>query len=136
MDNYVYPAAAAGDFVRLLLLELVGMIVGKGLYEGILQEVRLAPFFAKAVLGIPRTLDDLPGLDPELHRSLIQVLRYDGDVADLRLDWTVSPEEHLGAVITHELRPDGASKPATNESKLAYVHAVADFHLDRRRRRL
>ena len=54
------------------------MIVGKGLYEGILQEVRLAPFFAKAVLGIPRTLDDLPGLDPALHRSLIQVLRYDG----------------------------------------------------------
>jgi len=133
-DNYVYPAAAAGDFPEgLLLLELVGMIVGKGLYEGILQEVRLAPFFAKAVLGIPRTLDDLPGLDPELHRSLIQVLRYDGDVADLCLDWTVS-EEHLGAVITHELRPDGASKPVTNESKLAYVHAVADFHLDRRRR--
>ena len=133
-DNYVYPAAAAGDSPEgLLLLELVGMIVGKGLYEGILQEVRLAPFFAKAVLGIPRTLDDLPGLDPELHRSLIQVLRYDGDVADLCLDWTVS-EEHLGAVITHELRPDGASKPVTNESKLAYVHAVADFHLDRRRR--
>ena len=132
-DNYVYPAAAAGDSPEgLVLLELVGMIVGKGLYEGILQEVRLAPFFAKAVLGIPRTLDDLPGLDPELHRSLIQVLRYDGDVADLCLDWTVS-EEHLGAVVTHELRPDGASKPVTNETKLAYVHAVADFHLNRRR---
>ena len=97
------------------------MIVGKGLYEGILQEVRLAPFFAKAVLGIPRTLDDLPGLDPELHRSLIQVLRYDGDVADLCLDWTVS-EEHLGAVITHELRPDGASKTG-NERVQAHVRA-------------
>ena len=55
--------------------------MGKGMYEGILQEVRLAPFFAKAVLGIERTLDDLPGLDPELHRSLTQVLRYDGDVS-------------------------------------------------------
>ena len=62
-------------------LELVGTIVGKGMYEGILQEVSLAPFFAKAVLGIERTLDDLPGLDPELHRSLTQVLRYDGDVS-------------------------------------------------------
>ena len=37
-------------------LELVGTIVGKGMYEGILQEVRLAPFFAKAVLGIERTI--------------------------------------------------------------------------------
>ena len=104
VDNYVYPAAgecililalaiickltstvlctAAGDSHEgLTTLELVGTIVGKGMYEGILQEVRLAPFFAKAVLGIERTLDDLPGLDPELHRSLTQVLRYDGDVS-------------------------------------------------------
>jgi hypothetical protein len=35
----------------LMMLELIGMMVGKGLYEGILQEVQLAPFFAKALLG-------------------------------------------------------------------------------------
>jgi hypothetical protein len=28
-------------------------------------------------------LDDLPSLDPALHRSLGQVLRYDGDVVGL-----------------------------------------------------
>jgi hypothetical protein len=50
----------------------------EGLYEGILQEVQLAPFFSAALLGVPRTLDDLPSLDPELHRSLLQVARYNG----------------------------------------------------------
>ena len=40
-----------------MMLELIGMMVGKGLYEGILQEVQLAPFFAKALLGYgPGTL--------------------------------------------------------------------------------
>ena len=52
---------------------------------------------------------------------------------DLCLDWTIS-EEHLGCVVTHELRPNGGSIGVTDETKLAYVHAVADFHLNRRRR--
>ena len=36
--------------------------------------------------------------------------------------------------MTHELRPNGGSIGVTDETKLAYVHAVADFHLNRRRR--
>ena len=40
------------------------MIVGKGLYEGILQEVRLAPFFAKAVLGHPAPWTTYPAWTP------------------------------------------------------------------------
>lgn len=130
----VHPSSGGGDSHEgIMLLELIGMMVGKGLYEGLLQEVQLAPFFAKALLGIPRTLDDLPSLDPELHRSLVQVLRYDGEVADLCLDWTVQ-EECFGAVVTHELRPNGANVEVTNENRLGYVHAVADFHLNRRSR--
>ena len=72
-------------------------------------------------------------LDPDLHRSLVQVLRYDGDVGDLCLDWTVQ-EESFGAVVTHELRPNGGDAEVTNENRLGYVHAVADFHLNSRRR--
>ena len=42
--------------------------------------------------------------------------------------------------MTHELRPNGGSIGVTDETKLAYVHAVADFHLKpaqaRRQRRV
>ena len=133
-DNLAFPAASAGDSVEgVAILELVGALVGKGLYEGILQETRFAPHFAKYLLGAPRTLDDLASLDPELRRSLALILRHDGDVEDLCLDWTVR-EERFGAVETHELRPGGADRVVTNDDRLAYVHAVADFHLNRRRR--
>ena len=132
-ENLAFPAARAGDTAEgVAILELVGVLVGKGLYEGVLQETRFAPHFAKYLLGAPRTMDDLASLDPELRRSLALVLRHDGDVEDLCLDWTAR-EERFGAVETHELRPGGADRVVTNDDRLAYVHAVADFHLNRRR---
>lgn len=36
--------------------------------------------------------------------------------------------------MTHELRPNGGDAAVTNENRLGYVHAVADFHLNVRRR--
>lgn len=133
-ENLAFPAARAGDTAEgVAILELVGVLVGKGLYEGVLQETRFAPHFAKYLLGAPRTVDDLASLDPELRRSLALVLRHDGDVEDLCLDWTAR-EERFGAVETHELRPGGADRVVTNDDRLAYVHAVADFHLNRRGR--
>jgi hypothetical protein len=38
------------------------------------------------------------------------------------------------AAVTHELRPNGGDAAVTNENKLGYIHAVADFHLNSRRR--
>lgn len=37
-------------------------------------------------------------------------------------------------MVTHELRPNGVDVPVTAENRLGYVHAVADFHLNSRRR--
>jgi len=51
-------------------------------------------------------------------------------VRDLALDFTVT-EELFGKHTTVELRPGGADIPVTNENKLQYVHAVADYKLNR-----
>lgn len=134
-DALVFPRAAAGDTHEgRLVLELVGAVVGKAMYEGVLLEsARLAPFFAKTLLGLPCTMDDLPGLDAGLHRSLAHVTRYEGDVEnDLCLDWCVR-EEAFGAVRAIELRPDGANLTVADHDRLGYAHAVADFWLRRRR---
>lgn len=58
---------------------------------------------------------------------------YDGDMADLCLDFTVQ-EDCFGSVVTHELVPGGVDVEVTHENRLGYVHAVADFHLNSRRR--
>ena len=132
----LYPVARAGDDSEsAALLELAGLLMGKALYEGVLHEYRLAPFFAKKMLRKPLSLDDLPSLDAGLHRSLRQVLQYEGDVTDLCLDW-YAREDAFGRVVAHALRPGEKAPEDVVESHdaLAWAHATAEFHLVRRRR--
>lgn len=46
------------------------------------------------------------------------------------MDFTVT-EELFGKHKIVELRPGGADIPVTNENKLQYVHAMADYKLNR-----
>lgn len=134
----MYPAARAGDDPEsAALLELAGLLFGKALYEGVLHTFRLAPFFAKKLSRRPLSLDDLPSLDGALHRSLKQVMRYEGDVRDLCLDW-YAREEVFGAVVARKLRPGDEKTPddvVESHETLAWAHATAEFHLVRRRHR-
>jgi len=124
----VSPAAAVSHEGRMLL-NLTGLVMGKALYEGVLLDVALAPFLVAQLLRQPLSLDDLPALDRELHRSLIAVKSYAGDVADLCLDFTASTDDGAGGTLTTDLIPGGADVPVTNDNRLAYVAAVADWRL-------
>ncbi len=57
------------------LLRFLGAIFGKALYEGILLDTPLAPFFVAKLQGRYPLFDDLQAFDPELHRSLVQLKR-------------------------------------------------------------
>ncbi|RVX11797.1 E3 ubiquitin-protein ligase UPL7 [Vitis vinifera] len=81
-------------------------------------------------LGRYSFLDELSTLDPELYRNLMYVKHYDGDVKELSLDFTVT-EESLGKRHIIELKPGGKDAIVTNENKLQYVHAMADYKLNR-----
>lgn len=129
----------------LAALETLGLVLGRALYEGLLLDLPLAPFFVSRLqarrASLPRPppwascpccqrpvdgacaaalisaslskgpscalltdpflffltvslqgrwplFDELQALDPEVYRSLMQIKRYDGDVADLCLDFS------------------------------------------------
>ncbi|KAF8681820.1 hypothetical protein HU200_045261 [Digitaria exilis] len=112
------------------MIEFLGRVVGKALYEGILLDYSFSQVFVQKLLGRYNFLDELSTLDPELYRNLMQLKHYDGNVEDLCLDFTVT-EELGGKRIVHELKPGGRSISVTNENKLHYVHAMADFKLNR-----
>jgi ubiquitin-protein ligase E3 B len=135
-EGLLFPHAAAARLGHgLRMLEFLGRIVGKALYEGILLEYSFSPLFVSKLLGRYSFLDELSSLDAELHRNLVYLKHYEGDVRDLALDFTVT-EELFGKHTTVELRPGGADIPVTNENKLQYVHAVADYKLNRQMRPL
>ncbi|KDP29225.1 hypothetical protein JCGZ_16614 [Jatropha curcas] len=112
------------------MIEFLGRVVGKALYEGILLDYSFSHVFVQKLLGRYSFLDELSTLDPELYRNLMYVKHYDGDFKDLSLDFTVT-EESFGKRHVFELKPGGKDVCVTNENKMQYVHAMADYKLNR-----
>jgi hypothetical protein len=127
-----FPAPAAVSLPRGAdLLSLAGLLAGRALREGVLLDAPLAPFFVARLQGRLPALDDLATLDPELHASLLAVKRYKGDVSELCLVFAAETEE-FGARRSEPLVPGGAGVPVTDDSRLLYVHLLADWHQRRR----
>ncbi|GAX84732.1 hypothetical protein CEUSTIGMA_g12154.t1 [Chlamydomonas eustigma] len=129
-DGLIYPRPSADKVEQgAELLEFLGLMVGKALYEGILINVAFAPFFVARLQGRTPMFDDLSTLDPELHRSLLQVKRYDGNVEDLGLTFVVE-DDFFGSKTRYELLLGWGDVPVTNDNRLLYCHLLADWHLN------
>ncbi|KHN02276.1 E3 ubiquitin-protein ligase UPL7 [Glycine soja] len=199
-DRLLIPTASARYLENgLQMIEFLGRVVGKALYEGILLDYSFSHVFVQKLLGRYSFLDELSTLDPELYRNLMYVkgrgldfgflhwralrlaricalsepwafpcgpsrakpdlraerdlalslaspvereLRaepdlftcsfmqnYDGDVKELSLDFTVT-EESLGKRYVVELKSGGKDISVTNENKMQYIHAMADYKLN------
>ncbi|WOH06132.1 hypothetical protein DCAR_0625555 [Daucus carota subsp. sativus] len=135
-DRLLIPNTAARFLENgVQMIEFLGRIVGKALYEGILLDYSFSHVFVQKLLGRYSFLDELSTLDPELYRNLMYVKHYDGDVKELFLDFTVT-EEAFGKRQIIELKPGGKDMCVTNENKLQYIHAMADYKLNRQVRYL
>lgn len=74
-------------------------------------------------------VDDLSSLDPELYKGLLSLKKYDGNVEDLSLDFTVTHDE-MGSSKTIELVPNGSQVPVTNQNRIQYIYLVANYRLN------
>lgn len=71
--HHAYPTPAALSTPHgAANLQLLGLVVGKALHEGMLLGVELAAPFVLALQRRPAALEDLAALDDELYRSLLQ----------------------------------------------------------------
>ena len=110
-----------------------GRVLGKALYENLLVELPLAPFFLSKIVGqalMNVDIDHLYSLDPELHKHLLSLKTYEGDVQDLGLDFTIAVND-LGENKVELLKAEGDEIAVTNENRIEYIHLVADFKLNR-----
>jgi hypothetical protein len=83
---------------HLKLFEFVGRMIGKAIYDGILIELRLAPFFLRKMLGKEMYFDDLESLDADLYKNLMWTKKYTGDYTDLALTFEVT-ENVMGSTV-------------------------------------
>ena len=112
----------------------LGRILGKAIFDGIQMDVPFCGFFLSKLLGKHNYLDELPSLDPDLHKNLMYLKEYKGDVADLALDFTVQTDD-LGGGSVHELIPGGSRLEVNNGNRIQYIHLMADYRLNRQIRR-
>uniref|UniRef100_A0A3B1JBY5 Ubiquitin-protein ligase E3C n=2 Tax=Astyanax mexicanus TaxID=7994 RepID=A0A3B1JBY5_ASTMX len=110
----------------------LGRILGKALYENMLVELPFASFFLSKLLGTSADVDihHLASLDPEMYRNLLFMKSYEGDVEDLGLNFTVVNND-LGEAQVVELKPGGKDIPVTTANRIAYIHLVADYRLNK-----
>lgn len=134
-DNLLYPnpgvAALHPDFPQHYYF--IGRMLGKALYENLLVELPMADFFLSKILGQANASLDvhhMASLDPVLHKNLLYLRHYEGDVTDLGLDFTIVSSE-LGETKVEELKPNGSNIPVTSLNRIEYIHLVADYKLNK-----
>ncbi|KAJ3352084.1 Ubiquitin-protein ligase E3B [Entophlyctis luteolus] len=127
--NCVPSVSSSVQDNHLQLLEFIGKIFSKALYEGIIIDIPFATFVYAKMLGRLNFFEDLPSLDQQLYRNLVFLKHYDGDAADLGLTFTID-ERVFGTMKTHEIKPGGAVIEVSNENKFEYIHLMADYRLN------
>ena len=133
-DGFLYP----NPTIRLLVENsekhyyFIGRLLGKAIYENMLTELPLAPFFLAKLLtnNSDVEINHLASLDPVLYKNLISLKNYKGDVSELGLDFSVITSE-LGTNITEELKLNGSNIPVTNSNKIEYIHLMSDYKLNK-----
>jgi E3 ubiquitin-protein ligase HUWE1 len=98
-------------------------VIGKAVADGFLLDAHFTRSFYKHMLGIPVTVQDMEGVDPEYFKNLKQILEHNLD--DIGLELTFSAESHeFGVEKTIDLIPDGRNVNVTDETKHEYVALV------------
>ncbi|XP_043920724.1 ubiquitin-protein ligase E3C [Protopterus annectens] len=134
-EGLLYPNPAASMLIGESFPRhyyFLGRMLGKALYENMLVELPFASFFLSKLLGTSAEVDihHLASLDPEVYRNLLFLKSYEGDVEELGLNFTVVNNE-LGEAQVVELKLGGKDIPVTSANRIAYIHLIADYRLNK-----
>lgn len=131
-EQYIFPNPQATRLHNnaIAQYEFLGKLLGKAMSMGILVELPFASFFLSKLLGQMPFVNDLASLDPEMHKNLLFLRSFEGDCADLSLDFSINTDDSSLAGNIVDLIPNGRNVPVTNENKIRYVYHVANYRLN------
>ncbi|KAF9108106.1 Ubiquitin-protein ligase E3B [Mortierella sp. GBA35] len=131
--NMMYPSPTSmytHPHNGLELFRLFGKMLGKAMYEGLLIEVKFANFFLSKILGRTVFLDEMRSFDEQVFRNLMFLKKYEGDVEDLGLTFSLD-EDIFGTHRTVELMRGGRDIEVTKENRINYIFQVSDYRLNK-----
>ena len=111
---------------------LVGVLLGLAVYNGVLLDIHLPKVFFRKLLHRPMTLEDISSIDPELMKGMQQLLNYTpaSDVEHIfcrtfQVTWDMYGEEQ-----SVELIPNGKNISVTGENRQLYVNSYIQWLLN------
>ncbi|KAG0261445.1 hypothetical protein BG011_001036 [Mortierella polycephala] len=131
--NLLYPSPTSRythPINGLELYRMFGKMLGKAMYEGLLVEVKFANFFLSKLLGRTVFLDEMRSFDEDVFRNLMFLKKYDGNVEDLGLTFSLD-EEAFGSHRTIELLSGGKDIEVTKDNRINYIFQVSDYRLNK-----
>ncbi|XP_065214724.1 E3 ubiquitin-protein ligase SMURF2 [Planococcus citri] len=131
-DNYTLQISSDSSINpdHLSYFHFVGRILGIAVFHGHYIDGGFTTPFYKMLLNKPITLDDIEGVDPELHRSLTWLLenKIEPDVLDASFAVEVNS---FGVLKAHELKANGQNIQVTEENKKEYVKLYVNYRFMR-----
>lgn len=116
---------------HLLSFYVIGVIVGRAIYEEILLDTVFSKIMLRRMLNKPNFLNHLALFDFELYEQLLKVKYYTGNVADFGLTFSTNVS---GSDREVELMRGGSQVPVTNENKIRYIYYLTHYYLNARTR--
>lgn len=104
----------------------------QSLYENLLVELPLAPFFLRKLTTPGKGWVDthhLATLEPDIYRHLLWLKQYDGDVEDLYLTFSIMSDEY-GKLRIVPLKLNGDNTAVTRANRIQYIHLLAHYYLN------
>lgn len=111
--------------------QLIGMILGLAIYNGVILDLHLPVVVYKKLLGHTPTFADLKELRPMLAKGIQQLLDYDGDDVEDVFCLTFQTEHDMfGERVVYDLKPGGEDIPVTNANRKEYVDLYVKYLLE------
>ncbi|GAX80909.1 hypothetical protein CEUSTIGMA_g8344.t1 [Chlamydomonas eustigma] len=109
--------------------QLVGIVMGLAIYNGIILDVHFPLVVYKKLLGQHPTLADLAEAQPSLAKGLQQLLDFEGDVENTFCRTFDVEYEYYGVMKKQDLLPGGSNIPVTALNRQEYVKLYTEWQL-------
>lgn len=110
---------------------LIGLVFGLAIYNGIILDVNFPPVLYRKLLGSKGLFEDLAVSHQIVYMSLKEILEYTGDIEnDIMATFEVGYQDAFGQNLTHNLKENGSTIAVTHENKQEFVELYADFLLN------
>ena len=113
-----------------LEFQLVGILLGLAIYNGVILDIRFPKFLYKKLKGLRADFSDLEEAAPNLARQLQYLLQYEGDIESTFSLYFVTEYEYYGKMKQYDLIPNGSCISVTSENREQYVELYTNFLLE------